>query len=337
MGEEDDASSTFDIDKEEDPGNESSSFGEDIFALASASFVRDYVFLQTGSHALAVRITRMLFTLVLVVACFFMQFFLLTAVYKLLCEAAVRTIREDYSHYQHVMYGDHVHKNENGFWRGDGEQFLNVSAFGSMTNGEKHSVCQIPLAHPSYAAMILLIWTLTCCAELRNAFECLSRLICTVPTVDDLKDVLRQVEGESSIALVNGLTRPMKLFLTFCIFVPRILSVFLLAFLGCRWLMATNSLGDLLLNGLALEFMLMLKELLYVTLASKRSKFITENTVFPEPTHQYNISDSLGAACWALVAGAWVYCYIFHLQAVVPGYNWDVKKVCATWSGAFEA
>lgn len=331
-GESDDGG-VFNIDQEENLGEEPTPLGEDIFALATASFVRDYVFLKTGSAAYHIRVSRMVFTFLLVLGCFSMQYFLLSAVYHLLCEAAVNAIRQDYSHYQHTMYGDHVHKNQNGFWRGDGEQFLNVSAFETLTDSEKHNVCQIPLAHPGYTGMILFIWSLTCCADLRNAVEGLTKLIMTVPTVDDMQLVLRNVEGGSG-ALVAGLTMPMKFFIAFFIFLPRILTIFLLAFLGCRWLLATNSLSDLLLNGLALEFMLMLKELLYVTLASKRNKFITENTFLPEDHHEYTMLDTLGAAGWAVLAGGWVYSYLYHLQMVIPGYNWDVKEVCATWAGA---
>jgi len=145
--------------------------------------------------------------------------------------------------------------------------------------------------------------------------------------------VLEKAE-EGAVAVI-GLTFAMKTVIAFFCLFPRIVSVSVLNLLGCRWLMATNSLSDVLLNALALEFMMVLKELLYTTLASTRNKFLTENTLFMAPgPGNLGIAGVVGSMAWAIVACLWVYLYIFHFQRVLPEYNWDVREVCATWDGA---
>ena len=56
------------------------------------------------------------------------------------------------------------------------------------------------------------------------------------------------VEGEGECEVVVGLTSTLKAVLTASCIVPRYLIDVYLLWLGCRWLAATPSFGDLLLN-----------------------------------------------------------------------------------------
>lgn len=202
-----------------------------------------------------------------------------------------------------------------------------------MSDDEKHSICQIPLAHPEYICAILLIWTLTCLADLRKTLVQIQGLMFLTPTVKTLAEVLKKKdEGTVTVA---GLTLPMKFLLSVFCFIPRIVSVTLLTFLGCRWLVATNSLDDVLLNALALEFMMTLKYLLYETLVSKRGRHLAENTLVKAPkAGDLNVASAVGSSLWLLVAVVWVYMYVYHLQTVLIDYRWDVQPACKIWKGA---
>jgi len=319
---------------EEYVSTEPEALGETIFAMSTVCLIRDWVWLARGSHALAVRVVRMIMAMTLIVSVLALQVFLLRAVHGLLCANAVEKIRLDYSDYEVLVYGkEHVVKTVNGFYRGTDPKFLNATKFMELPEDQMHSICQIPLAHQDYTFAILFIWTLTCCSDLRKTFRHIDILLFRTPTVASADDVLEKAE-EGAVAVI-GLTFPMKIVVaTFCLF-PRILSVSVLNLLGCRWLIATNSLSDVLLNALALEFMMVLKELLYTTLASSRNKFLTENTLFVTPgAGQLGIAGVVGSMSWAFLAIVWVYVYIFHFQKVLPEYNWDVREVCATWDKA---
>ena len=117
------------------------------------------------------------------------------------------------------------------------------------------------------------------------------------------------VEGEGECEVVVGLTAVLKSVLMAACIVPRYLIDVYLLWLGCRWLAATPSFGDLLLNAaprlvaavlyvipsfsrymeppmwksrfaqVALEFILLLKDTLYAGVVPDRNKRATQNTL----------------------------------------------------------
>merc|ERR1719401_2961347 len=97
-----------------------------------------------------------------------------------------------------------------------------------------------------------------------------------------------------------------------------------LLWLGCRWLAATPNFSDILLNAVALEFILLLKELLYNSMVPARSRRETANTlILPVENRSPPSLWVLGkSSIWGMVSVAWVLIYIRYLQAVLPQYNW---------------
>jgi len=313
--------------------------GENIYALAIATLVRDYVALTTGTTAVGVRTARMFMSGLGIVILLLGQAYLLHAVYSLLCAPAVHHVRKDYSNYQLHMYGkEHTYVNDHGSYRGVGSEFFDSSKFQSLPASLKDSVCTIPLAHPYYSFAILYIWTLTCIADLRTVLVQTVSVLWGTPTVKISRatDVLELQDDGSTVNIV-GLSITLKAILgCFCLF-PRFLAIGLLNFLGCRWLLATESLSDLLLNGLALEFILLLKDLLYMTLASERNKKVTESTQIKSDMYgQLSVLTNVTGLLWCSLGAAWVYLYMAHFQQVLPGYMWDVKKACME-NGAYNS
>merc|ERR1719183_2889565 len=126
------------------------------------------------------------------------------------------------------------------------------------------------------------------------------------------------------------MTIGMKVGLTLLTFVPRLGVTLYLLWVGCRWLLATNAFADLILNAVALEFILLIKETLYTSLMPTRSHLdLTVTKIVPYPDHitsaWYNFVNSLFLLVISL---AWVICYMKYWQQVLPGYQWDVHDVC---------
>merc|ERR1719195_984998 len=132
--------------------------------------------------------------------------------------------------------------------------------------------------------------------------------------------------------LVVGLTRPLKAFIA-VVFLVRQATTAVLLWLGCRWLAATPNFSDILLNAVALEFILMLKELLYNSMVSLRSRRETTSTlILPvENAAAFRFSVQARQSMWGIAALAWVVIYITWFQRVLPLYNWDVHEVCRSW------
>jgi len=75
------------------------------------------------------------------------------------------------------------------------------------------------------------------------------------------------------------------------VLVPRTIITCLLLWLGCRWLLATNNFADLVLNAVALEFILSTK------------------TMSPVKHEKASIWAFTGSMMWMFVAFAWVLVY----------------------------
>merc|ERR1719262_1056172 len=99
------------------------------------------------------------------------------------------------------------------------------------------------------------------------------------------------------------MTVPIKAIIIFTILIPRCIIAAILLWLGCRWLTATNDFNDLLLNAVALEFILLLKELLYHTLVPNRNKHDLSKTKISieHEAGPPNPCDFLGAFVWGIV------------------------------------
>uniref|UniRef100_A0A7S1RJW5 Uncharacterized protein n=1 Tax=Alexandrium catenella TaxID=2925 RepID=A0A7S1RJW5_ALECA len=216
----------------------------------------------------------------------------------------------------------------NGFPRGV-PGFIVEENFKKMSEDEAARVCEVPLSHPLYLCSILFIWTLTCQVELRTIAETAVQMFWRTPTVKLASEVLED-GSEEHVVLVKGLTRAMKIVLSVFVFLPRFVSVACLLYLGCRWLTATLGLGDVLLNGVALEFMVLLKELLYKVCVSQHNRVSTQRLLIRplNDEHHAHCCTFFSAQVWGLMSGFWALYYVFRFQMVLPDYRWDVGYLC---------
>ncbi|CAE7567122.1 unnamed protein product [Symbiodinium microadriaticum] len=246
-----------------------------------------------------------------------MQVFLLHSVSSKLCVPAVRQVRRVYDEFQVAIYGENTYITVNGFHRGKAGAEPDLAGFRALSMEKKVEICSVPLSQPYFTYTILLIWTVTCLAEIRRAVRLLFSTLLSVPTVLVVEDVLKE-------KTITGMTRGMKAFIGVFCFLPRIAAAMLLNYLGCRWLLSTANLQDLFLNSLALEFMVVLPELLYNTFATDRGKRLTEETMLTAGEKaavplKGSIKSLLLSLTWVVFAVAWVYVYMVYVQSVLPG------------------
>lgn len=133
--------------------------------------------------------------------------------------------------------------------------------------------------------------------------------------------------------VITGLTMSIKVLFTTFVFLPELATTVYILWLGCRWLTATNDFGNLLSNAVALEFVLQIKCLLFYALVSERNRSELKYTGMapPWPKEGAGYGTYFNTLSWATLAVMWVYLYVFHLQAVLPDYHWDVKQVCDSY------
>mmetsp|Transcript_28368 Transcript_28368/g.60139 ORF Transcript_28368/g.60139 Transcript_28368/m.60139 type:complete len:379 (+) Transcript_28368:75-1211(+) len=312
----------------------------DMFGMVICSLVRDTHDIYASKGRMTGRIARLLTTLLLLCFCIALQIFLLIKVKQFVSAKAVHDIREAYDKYEEIMYDETI-LNVNGKHRGV-EGTFEVARFDDLSADEQSAVCRIPLSQPDFFFIILLIWTLTCCGELKKCISLYRSLIFNTGRVSSMKYALKEVideETEGDDFLVEGLTLYMKGLITTLVILPRLAIALVLTWLGCRWLLATTDFADLILNAVALEFILGMKEVLYETLMTRKNKDDVDTTkILPAVgVEEAGIRIFVGAVAWIVLAAVWVLLYmgIPHkmegLQLVLPDYRWDVHDVCTAW------
>lgn len=211
-----------------------------------------------------------------------------------------------------------------------------------MSKEDQGNACRISLSQPDFLFLILLIWTLRCLYEMRNTYSLWEDII-GLRTISSIKDSLVGVPDDdhdepdddgdhvTEEAMIVGMTIPLKLFVSFILFL-RFSIACLLWFLGCRWLTATDRFADLILNAIALEFIMDLKELIYTALMPFRNKLdLAVTKIQPQ---QKKLAPGFCAfvnTFLILVIGAILVALYMRFQCVLPDYQWDVKEVCTQW------
>lgn len=275
-------------------------------------------------------------SMILVLGGIGIQAFLLWNVRVYVTEDAVDKIQKAYTNYELHMYGmnkSHVTLTYGGQPRG-AHEFFNVDNFESLNDHLKGTICAVPLSQPLFFLVVILLWTLTCISQVKGAVEMFARLVVNLPTLDAMADVLRPDEDGSDFHIIEGLTKTLKVSITLLVILPRIAVTCFLLWLGCRWLAATTSFSDTIQNAVALEFVLLIKDMLYATVVPDRSKRELQNTGVRTPwkTESASYMSLLGTFMWGLAALLWCWLYIHVFQAVLPEYNWDVRRACADWN-----
>lgn len=324
----------------------------DTFGLSVCSLVRDFYVIQKRKDSRGSPITqysRLASSIGLLVSCLVIQVFLLGQVKKFVSAKAVHDVRLAYDVFEHKMYGGHttviktipfVERRGIGGPRGP---YFNVSNFELLGEDEKANACRIPLSQPLFFWIVLFIWTLTCVKELRTTRDLFHSLVLNAETAQTMLESLEdEDENQPGGFVIARLTWGVKTLFTCFVIIPRFIITCYLIWIGCRWLLATNNFADLILNSMALEFILALKETLYLALVSKRSMIDLENThILPFPkVEPESLTVFVGTLGWAFLAAGWVLAYQgFHIggfqmngvQQVLIDYQWDVHNVCTDW------
>lgn len=316
---------------------------ETAYTGAMATIIKDvqHLLKREGSKYPCQRISRILFAIAILVILISIQFYVLATIKTFVTSPAVRSIRQIYDKYERTMYHGHVKDSGWGFALGNGGKdgpFFDPTQFDKFDNNFKGSLCLIPFSQPAYLSLILFIWSLSVIGELKACFL-LFRWLYVIPTTDELEGSMEKHDTgpNDEIEVIAGLPGWFKCGLCSMVIMPRFLASIILFWLGCRWLSATLDFTEVLINAIALEFVISLNSVLYDQLVSDRSKRDLgklrlhvrkdTDTYGKGPT----IANFIGTFGWALLSAVWIYLYLSHLQLVLPGYQWDVRGPCQPW------
>mmetsp|Transcript_64824 Transcript_64824/g.179746 ORF Transcript_64824/g.179746 Transcript_64824/m.179746 type:complete len:383 (-) Transcript_64824:71-1219(-) len=300
---------------------------EDLYGVSVASLLRDSRRIAQG-HQLGLRASRIAATTATLLATVFVQAYLVYQFKRLITAKTVHRIREIYDEYEVHMYGNFTTLNEHKWHRGTDGHFRSAR-FSNLPLDKKSEVCQIPLSQPHFLGFILAIWSFTVVIDIRRILFLIDLFLVRTPSDGVTLSTMLAQTGEGHEVVLEGLPVCMKALLLLLILLPRLVLDVVLCWLGTRWLAATDDFADVLLNAMALEFILLLKDLLYTAVVPMRDKFETRTMLVPMRRRMKpSCCSFLGSFAWTVVVALWVVLYMDCLQQVLPGYRWDVHDVC---------
>lgn len=127
--------------------------------------------------------------------------------------------------------------------------------------GEKnrHELCNLVINNYWFLYVMLVMWWMTMIFEIREC-ERLGRMFWRLQAKKYLVDTEIEVEGSEKVI---GVTQSQRSALLAIIFVPKLTVACALLIMGTLWLAATRSVTDLLLNALALVFIVEIDETIF--------------------------------------------------------------------------
>merc|ERR1712129_294586 len=123
----------------------------------------------------------------------------------------------------------------------------------------KAFLCQMSVTTGWSQYVVLFVWTTAMLAEFRMSYY-MARAISRTPRVRSAELMLVITDVKTSVV---ALTMSARLMLYLFVCTPKFLISSYLLFLGCQWLSAAHTCEDLVLNSVALEFVLTIDEMLF--------------------------------------------------------------------------
>jgi len=308
---------------------------EGIYGFVMASLIKDSADMKVHG---ALRPLRIFSAFTLFSLMFILQMFLIIQTKRLVTPGQVANAREVYGMFEATMYTDdsgvqHTWNTSFGYPRGH-DGFFNEKNFAKLGREEQRTVCRIPLSQPWFLFSVLFIWALTCLHHVRRSVNLALRFV-AIPTIDRHDITVSELRSmaDGSGDEVVGLPCWLKVALIVFVQSPRVLMSFFLMCLGARWLTATLGFGEVLLNGLALEFILNLSEILYNATVPYHSQLLVRRLFIPHVSkvEPENCRTMFGMIVVAVVAAIMVLLYMTIFQQVLPSYRWDVNEVCRSF------
>lgn len=311
---------------------------EGIYGMAVASVIVDSRKIQIISEPVAKlrHVARMLLSLFILFFTLGLQLYITIETKWIVTPDAVREVRQGYSHYQAHMYNKTV-LTVNGFHRGVPETF-DIHRFETLSPDTQQNICNFSLSQPRFLFAILLLWVLTCVRYIRKNLNFSARLFVIPMDIKSMASKGVYKESEDGKNVVVKITWLVKAFVLVFVQMPCLVMNLVLLWIGCRWLVATLGFGEILLNAIALEFVLFLHEIIYHAAVPMSLRKQLERVVIPHakgcaPNYPVELEgpsccNMFGTFSCLIVAIIFTWCYINYFQQVLPEYRWDIATAC---------
>mmetsp|Transcript_148728 Transcript_148728/g.274612 ORF Transcript_148728/g.274612 Transcript_148728/m.274612 type:complete len:475 (-) Transcript_148728:30-1454(-) len=285
---------------------------EDIYCAGIYSIIHDTqeLFINTDGLSRRINIFRMVFILALLLGNLVGQTALLVWTYIFVVAPSVTKVQQLYQLFHRECYTT--------------EGLFNETSF--KTWPHKVDLCDICFSKFYFMLVCLALWSATMLWEHRKNDDLLWHL----RNINRVEDFARMVErDEDGVERVKGLTAQVRWVLYLIVIVPKTAINLVLLICGTIWLVATTSFSNMILNAVALEFIINIDELCFGAMVPRTLRANMAN--FKLSTNAVKCKDSqifwnyTRSICYICLVVMIPYCYMKHgqtlpLVGVYPGY-----------------
>jgi hypothetical protein len=298
---------------------------QDMWGITLVEIVSDLADVTNLSLAKGL---RLFFSVVAMGINLWLQFCILYYVNQFIVGQAVHTTQSNYKQFRkEVFHEDGTF--DSGAWK--------------EWKGPYMELCNMAVSKVGFTFAIVFLWSGRMIGEVRTV-ERLHRDVHSIeklpPTkkASDMVEEIRNDAGEDEYHIVHLATWT-RVLIYVLVIIPKCLIACILMFIGCRWLAATESFADLILNALALEFVIDIDEFMYEKFApevmrERTGKFSITHVrpaILADGEDIGDIKAYLRSLGYLLVAGVWSIAYMKKFQQVLPGFDGDVNAHCGGW------
>lgn len=292
---------------------------EDTYGAAILAIMKEFYEIQSlDTPTTCVTLVKCIFAAVILLLNLLLQFSVLYFIEEYVVSLSVHHVQTTYA------------KFHRSFFTADGE-FLQSEWDESP---DKADLCDIAMTNYVFYVTVLFLWTISCLQEFRGAQRLVVN-ISNIPLVESGEDVFLD-DPDSDKQSIVAITRPVRWTLYLAVCLPKIVISFMLLRLGLRWLSATASFEDMVMNAIAMTFVIQIDELLYsFAIPAPYCKQVAETSIFitsegvPAATaewkaYQRSIMYVVGALVFVIV-------YANFIQDVLPSTVYEAQSICRTF------
>jgi len=304
---------------------------EDVYGVAIFSIIHDGTEILSDKNrdsvGLPVNVYRMVFAIVLLLTNFVLQVSMLVLAYQRVVAPSVHKVQSVYKQYRENCY-------EEGIFR--------AQVWQDYDEVDKRHLCHMVFGSFWFIYGILFLWWGVMITEVRKN----QRLVFIINKLGRQNKTMRAGDpdemfvvgaGKEGCDLIVRLTPLVRMFLYGILLLPKCVINLVLLVLGTMWLAATDKFEDLILNAVALEFVISIDELLFrafipvsVKQAMLQVRLWNQNDGEPGKFDPHTIVLGLvGSTGWYIVCLIGVPIFLTFGQTipfigVLPGFAYDI-------------
>jgi hypothetical protein len=318
---------------------------EDVYGAAVFSITFDFFEMLSGKDhdglGIALNIYRCIFVSILLLSNYALQIGMLCWVYSYVAMPSVHEAQHTYRKFHAIIFSR----------TSDGGTELDLDRWDDWDQDSIDSLCNLAFANFWFMYAILCLWWILMLTEVRKT-ERLWRKIRQLKDAEcpDAMIVKLDEDDGSCTNLVVGLTMVTRTTLYLALLLPKLFIAICLTAVGTMWLTASTGFSELILNSVALEFIICIDEILFQGLlpeSIKQNISVTQLVMPAEKTtgdpakdaaaREKKITEGYHRSTWycvTIVVGVYLfmtYGQYLPILGVYPGYANDAA--CPIWWG----